>query len=305
MLRAALIASLATSCAVATLLGTGSARGLVDTDMLRSRQSIAERGAEPSWSPDGRTILFVKHDSIWSVGASGEHPRQVSRPGPNAEDGSPTWDPTGRSIVFSRLTVFKSGRAARTLRIRRYAHGQARLISSKIPRSADGPEWHPGRRLVFAASCSPPRLGFSSADGTSVQLVRVPQVACLGSPTWSPHSRAVVFQAQAIDSQKFSLWMTDNMGRRLHRVTRSRSDDVAPAWAPDGQTIAFSRNCRLALLELSSGRVQFIGRETNLATCETDPDWSPDGSRIVFSSRDRLFVIDANGMHRRQIATRG
>lgn len=76
--------------------------------------------------------------------------------------------------------------------------------------------------------------------------------------------------------------------------------DAAPEWSPDGTTIAFSRNCRVALLGLSTGEVQYL-TPAHRAYCATDPDWSPDGRKIVFSVGNALVVVTRDGKSRRTI----
>jgi TolB protein len=63
---------------------------------------------EPAWSPDGRTIAFVRDASyegrgggdiwtLWVVGRDGNRARQLTN---GSNDQSPTWSPDGRAIAF-------------------------------------------------------------------------------------------------------------------------------------------------------------------------------------------------------------
>ena len=59
----------------------------------------------PSWSPDGKTILFNRHAgdgfvSVWTVSASGSGLKRLTAPGVPAA--SAAWSPDGGRIVYSR-----------------------------------------------------------------------------------------------------------------------------------------------------------------------------------------------------------
>ena len=57
---------------------------------------------EPSFSPDGRTIAFVRDGDVYSVRADGSGERHLSS---GAElDSAPTVSPNGRYVVFERRT---------------------------------------------------------------------------------------------------------------------------------------------------------------------------------------------------------
>lgn len=56
---------------------------------------------EPTVSPDGKTIAFVRGnpEEIWTMGADGADPRQLSHTDFDASD--PSWSPDGSRLVFS------------------------------------------------------------------------------------------------------------------------------------------------------------------------------------------------------------
>ena len=63
---------------------------------------------QPSWSPDGRRIVFARPSGIWVTDASGRLPVQLTS---TKLDGSPDWSPDGRKIAFVRKLVSKEGAA--------------------------------------------------------------------------------------------------------------------------------------------------------------------------------------------------
>jgi hypothetical protein len=53
----------------------------------------------PSWSPDGRHVLFSRDDRPFVVGSDGKHVRELSD-----EVGTAAWSPDGRAIVYTTRT---------------------------------------------------------------------------------------------------------------------------------------------------------------------------------------------------------
>jgi Tol biopolymer transport system component len=96
------------------------------------------------------------------------------------------------------------------------------------------------------------------------------------------------------------IYTVDPDGSRLRRLTRDVRDDYAPAFSPDGRSIAFVRGAErpeLFLMGADGGGVKRLVAWR--AGGGYAPSWSPDGSRIVFVSHARgglaLKTIRADG----------
>lgn len=285
---------------LSALVGCGSAQeapeALSGADVPAELPS-AEVGAQPSWSKRG-LILYVKQGAIWAVLARGTGARRVTKPGVTAWDSSPTWSPTAESLVFARL-VFRQGRAGSRLMYMAMPSGIPRLVSQRIPGTASDPSWSPGRDIVFAASCR--ELGFIRPTGADLRIAPQPALSCLSSPTWSPRGDSVVYAASGIPPGESSLYRVSGKGDRRVRLT-SGANDVTPDWSPDGTSIVFSRNCRVAILDLHAKSVRYVGKAPRTPRCQTDPAWSPNGKWIVYSVRGRLVVVRPDGRSAREIA---
>ena len=96
-----------------------------DCDMPDLEQGGTD--SDPDWSPDGRTIAFVRDcdelsagsvDRVLVVGADGTNLHPLTQ-GP--DDVSPAWSPDGRTVAFVRDLALYSIRADGTHPRRRFA----------------------------------------------------------------------------------------------------------------------------------------------------------------------------------------
>lgn len=112
----------------------------------------------------------------------------------------------------------------------------------------------------------------------------------LSSPTVSPDGEHVVFAVSRPDPEanKYvsSLWRLPVARGEAQRLTHGESDS-APAYSPDGQTIAFLRTDdkkrpQLWVLPADGGDGRPL---TDAPLGVNDFDWSPDSAKIAFTAR--------------------
>ncbi len=108
----------------------------------------------------------------------------------------------------------------------------------------------------------------------------------------------IVFHSNRVGNGE--IYVIDNNGANLVRLTRNPASDSSPACSPDGRNIAFVSN-RAGSSEIFTMNPDGTNvlRLTNDLARATDPSWSRDGSKIAFSSsRDgnpEIYVMDADG----------
>jgi dipeptidyl aminopeptidase/acylaminoacyl peptidase/CubicO group peptidase (beta-lactamase class C family) len=105
-------------------------------------------------------------------------------------------------------------------------------------------------------------------------------------PALSPDGTRTAYVLRTADAGKDTnpraIWLADDSGAR--RLTRGEADD-APAWSPDGRSLAFLRAAdgpaQVWRLPADGGEPE---RLTDLPLGAGAPHWSPDGGRIAFSA---------------------
>jgi serine/threonine protein kinase len=157
-----------------------------------------------------------------------------------------------------------------------------------------------GQIAYVSEKTGKPQIYLINVDGTGERwLTNLPEGAC--QPAWSPDGSRLIFtspcQGNREDYPGSSLWLisVDLEGNVSdpEPLPSAPGGDYDPAWAPDGQSIAFS--------SLRTGRPQIhvMGLDGgNLRNMNDDlarnrqPTWSPTGEQLLFTStRGELQAI--------------
>jgi Tol biopolymer transport system component/DNA-directed RNA polymerase subunit M/transcription elongation factor TFIIS len=98
----------------------------------------------------------------------------------------------------------------------------------------------------------------------------------------------------------YEIYVMNEDGSGLRRLTNNLNEDVMPCWSPDGRKIAFESrrdgNPEIYIMN-ADGTVQT--NLTNNSSWDECPSWSPDGQKIAFHSlRDEnheIYTMNKNG----------
>jgi TolB protein len=185
--------------------GTGLRR------LVRLRGRIA---IEPSFSPDGRRIVFEvsKYDaegkgSIYVAGVDGTGLRRLTS---GSDDRQPNWSPTGDRIVFQR----REGEVWDAWTVRPDAAGLRNVTRTRRYSETDI-AWAPdGERLVFSTDEFRGQIAAVAVmDVDGGQRTRVTRAAGWydGAPSWSPDGTTIAFESRRGDPD-------GSAGTRLYRI---------------------------------------------------------------------------------------
>ena len=246
-----------------------------DGENPRRLTNNPNKDVNPSWSPDGKRIVFRSNRDrhfingiltyeIYVMNADGQNQQNLTNnPG---NDLSPSWSPDGKRIAFASFRRDEDGNLPHFDIYVMGIDGQNQQRLTNNPNDDQYPSWSPdGKRIVFASQREEHFRGDFGITG--------------------------------------EIYVMDDDGGNQQRLTNNRKNDWEPSWSPDGERIAFAsdrkgdlENFEIYVMDADGGNQQ---RLTNNRSDDNSPSWSPDGERIAFSSRRdenfEIYVMDDNG----------
>jgi len=294
--------------------------------------------SDPQIAPDGAWVAYTvttddladdqKVSDLWMTSWDGQTTIRLTST-PKVSEHTPRWSPDGRYLAF--LSSRGDSADADQLWLLSRRGGEAEQITHVKTGILDY-VWSPdGTKVAFVIE-----------DDDSVEVSTVVEPAVLevtdlqGNPTVQPGRSTTEHKTTppiVIDRFYFKedytgyvrrkrkhLHLFDLATRSLRQLTQGQSDELLPAWSPDGQYLVFSSkrvgddpdrhdNWDLYVIQAAPGAVArqvttFTGPD-NDPDWESRPAWSPDGrfiayleggaDSLIYYAAPRLAVIPWGG----------
>jgi signal transduction histidine kinase/outer membrane biosynthesis protein TonB len=159
--------------------------------------------------------------------------------------------------------------------------------------TATAPQAATATTIPTVVTVSPPRVIAGLDSGTQFTVPPAPN----SRVSWSAGGEAA-YTGQADGSRDVYVAAPD--GGVPANLTTARTDDLQPAWSPDGSRIAFSsgRNGSFDIFVMDADGSN-VRQVTGGAGFDEWPAWSPDGQQLAFvSDRDgnpEIYTVNSDG----------
>lgn len=244
-----------------------------------------------SWSPDGKTIVFVSNisgrNNLWTVPATGGWPTQLTVS--DQRQTAPTWSPDSKWVAY--ISDY-DGDEQWDVFIVSTKTGQVVNLTHTREISEEDPRWSPdGRYLAYTVK--PKTSSAYEIDVFDMVLRNVKHITS-GTPAdkvnegqiWSPDGKSIVYtqsQAKGADSNIFiadvrtgeSTLLTPHDGEQLYRA-----DDISP----DGKRLLITSNAvngyhNVGLLDIASKKITWLTKDKWESN---GGNFSPDGKSVTW-----------------------
>lgn len=244
--------------------------------------------ADPAWSPDGKSIAFVRNKALEVVTLDSGAVRTVIK-GPVFDLAAPNWSRDGRHISVRRgaglWVIDADGSNERRVGDKNdvFPFPATWLANGELLYSANGGIFisslgGSARQIPFEVSFKLERPAYRRKvydfDDTQPHAVK----GFVG-PALAPNGKQAVFKALN------DIWLYD-VGGGARRLTRDNYYEIDPTWSPDGGKIAYASDKAgsqdIYIRDVTSGNES---RVTSLPGAEVAPAWSRDGRQLAFETQ--------------------
>jgi serine/threonine protein kinase/Tol biopolymer transport system component len=255
--------------------------------VIRQITDIAEGACQPSWSPDGRRLVFISpcpknqpdytNTSLFILDVDDPNASIVPMPNLPGGDYEPAWSPDGRYIAFT------SKRENFTPQIYLYDFDRGVTTSLLDPENKLNaqPAWSPdSKKLVFVWSNA--QLWTMDVNGDKRRRLSVGTTLEHVQPSWAPDGKAMVCTQRPPDTSG-ALWLAtlryDEGAEQIPVaiIDKPSMPMAEPKYSPDGFWIVFRGTPdggKQHIFIMTPNGVN-VTQLTNDAYNNFDPAWRP------------------------------
>ena len=278
----------------AWVAGSGEARPVTGLDVRRPVLPVRTRPVALVWGLIAAAVTLAGAFLAYRAGVEGVRPLAAvpvtTYPG---DERDPALSPDGQRVAFAwdGGTAVPGEEPQFDVYVQP-AEGGAPIRLTMHPADELSPAWSPdGERVAYVRCGAGGECGVHVVDaggGAEETLIPAGDLA-ITDLVWSPNGQRLAFSGRRGRQGAFSLHLLPLDGSAPQRLTSPASTypgDLAPAFSPDGQQLAFVRTeldgrQDVAVVTVSGGRVRRLAREQKGVT---GLDWTPDGREVVYAA---------------------
>ncbi len=252
----------------------------------------------------GSPAVMASRNNIWKMPAEGGEPVQVTK----HASGSlfwPSMSADGKVIVYEEnFGLWKLDTASgesREIKIDIVPDEKENNLETVTANSeADSYHLSPsGQRAVIATNGE---LFTIATDRGDVRRLTKTSDVRESNPQWSPDGKRVAFVSD--HSGREEIWVCDEHGGNLKRLTNSDTQKGAPVWAPNSQSLLYTASDRaLHRINLADNKDAVLTRGEVISfggSAISSPQWSPDGKWVAFTRAGHdllphVYVMPSDG----------
>lgn len=264
-------------------------------DGTHKKQLTQTGAANPSWSPDGRYVVFTNnHQQLQMMDYQNGSVRMLT-PSHYAVTSTPVWSRDGSRIVFVAAQQPLGQKQQAVLAMNIDTARVSPVASWTAQFAYQSPSWSPdGTQVVYERmnAQSAELIITNLAQKRSRTLTTLSDVVPAHS-SWSPNGKKILYSDSA--DEVYTIWPDGS-----HRSAIADGESYDASWLPNGNGIVFleAHNGEGLSLSGADGSVTniplFQGKYDTIAA----PTMSPDGTKILFAMTDvqanttDLFSLD-------------
>jgi tricorn protease len=257
----------------------------------------------------GSPAVMKSVNNIWKVSEEGGDPVQVT----HHKSGVfwPSLSADGKTIVYEegfglwRLDL-ASGKTA-PIKLDITSDDQENNLETVVVHNeADAFHLSPSaKRAVISVRGE--LFTIATEKGDIRRLTHTPRVR-EGQPQWSPDGKWIAFVSDKAGGEQ--VWLCDERGGRLRRVSTGDSQKAQLRWAPHGRSLLYTASDnKLYRYDLDTDKTTALAKSEVAGFGEMsigNPQWSPDARWVSYHKADRtllphVYVIPAGGGPERRI----
>jgi Tol biopolymer transport system component len=229
-----------------------------------------------AWAPDGQSLIFASNRTgpyeLWRIDLRNAALQPL--PADTSEAANPAVAPNGKWLAFDNFHMNSNVKLAEMPAQDRPI--PMRTIVSSLGRNREASLSPDRKRLLFTSDRSGSwQIWQSAPDGTGAKQLTHLRGTLVGSISWSPDNRHIVFDARP--ERHSEIFLLDVDTGESKALSNGNAEERMPSWSPDGRQVYFSSDrdgiVSLYQMDIASGNTSLLARNGFRAQATADGKW--------------------------------